>query len=406
MNLPFFAFRNLGRKWQRTLVTTGAMAFAGFMMIFYAALMDGLLKAMERNAVEMNLGDIQIHAPGYRNDPDLYNRIENSEDLLSRLRADGFSAAPRLYGFGLAAAGSASAGVQLRGVDLKYESTVTQIHRHLLEGSWLTASDPKGVVIGRKLARTLGVETGREIVVVSQAADGSMANELFHVRGILKSVGEGLDRGGLFMAGTTFRTLMVVPDGAQEIALLLPEPATDLGAAAGRVRRLAPGLEVRTWRQLQPVVANIIDLSRASLIFILLITYTAIGMVVLNAMLMSVFERIREFGVLKAIGVSPFQVTALIYTEAILQVAAACLVAIAAGVPVSLYYQHHGIDLSAWMSTGTIAGVALDPIWYCRVTLSSIVTPVIYLFAVASLAVIYPTIKAAVIPPIKAIYYR
>jgi ABC-type lipoprotein release transport system permease subunit len=406
VNIPSFAFRNVGRKWQRTLVTTGAMAFAGFMMIFYSALMDGLLQAMERNAVEMNLGDIQIHAPGYRKDPDLYNRIENADDLVARLKADGFHAAPRLYGFGLAAAGSASSGVRLRGVDIQDETTVTQIHRHLLKGSWLEPADPKGVVLGRKLARTLGVEIGSELVVVGQAADGSMANDLFRVRGILKSVGEGLDRGDLFMPDATFRTLMALPDGAHEIAVVLANRATGLPSATERVRRLAGGVEVMSWRELQPVLANILDLSHASMIFVLLITYSAIGMVVLNAMLMSVFERIREFGVLKAIGVSPLQVTILIYSEAILQVAAACLVAVAAGLPVSLYYQYHGIDLSAWTSTGTIAGVALDPIWYCRVTVSSVVTPMIYLFAVAALAVLYPTIKAAVITPIKAIYYR
>lgn len=406
MNIPSFAFRNVGRKWQRTLVTTGAMGFAGFMMIFYNGLMDGLMQAMERNAVEMNLGDIQIHARGYRKDPDLYNRIGNADYLVARLKRAGFHAAPRLYGFGLAAAGSASSGVRLHGVAMDEEAAVTQIHRHLLKGSWLDSADPKGVVLGRKLARTLGVEIGSELVVLSQAADGSMANDLFHVRGILKSVGEGLDRGDLMMPDMTFRTLMALPDGAHEIAVVPANRATPLPSATDRVRQLAPGLEVKNWRELQPVLANILDLSRASLIFILLITYTAIGMVVLNAMLMSVFERIREFGVLKAIGVSPLQISALIYSEAMLQVGGACLIAIGVGLPVSLYTQRHGIDLSAWTSTGTIAGVALDPIWYCRVTVSSVVTPMIFLFAVATLAVVYPTIKAAVIAPIKAIHYR
>lgn len=406
MNIPVFAFRNVGRKWQRTIVTTGAMAFAGFMMIFYAGLMDGLLAAMERNAVGMNLGDIQIHAPGYRKDPDLYNRIDKADELLARLRAEGFHATARIYGFGLAAAGSASAGVQLRGVDLKHEATVTQLHRHLLEGAWLDASDPKGVVIGRKLARTLNTGIGGEIVVVSQAADGSVANDLYRVRGILQSVGEGLDRGAVLMSDTAFRKLMALPGGVHEIAVLLPDRTFTLSSATDRIRKLAPGQEVLSWRELQPVVTNILDISKASLTFVLLITYTAIGTVVLNAMLMSVFERIREFGMLKAIGVSPGQVALLIYTEAMIQVAVACLMAVAFGLPVSLYYQHRGIDLSAWMSTGTIAGVALDPIWYCRVTVSSVVTPVVYLFAVAAAAVLYPTVKASVISPIKAIYYR
>ena len=158
------AIRNVSRTCQRTIVTTAAMGFAGFIMIFYASLMEGLLQASERNAVGMNLGDIQIHAEGYRYDPDLYKRIENAGALVRRLEQEGFHATQRVYGFGLAAAGSASAGVQLRGIDLDHEATVTQIHRHVMEGAWLDETDPRGVVIGRKLARTLGVEPGLGVV--------------------------------------------------------------------------------------------------------------------------------------------------------------------------------------------------------------------------------------------------
>ena len=92
MNLLSLALRNVLRNWHRTLVTTLAMAFAGIIMILFAALMEGLMQASERNAVAMNLGDIQIHAPGYRDDPDLYTRIEQPEALLERLRAAGYHA--------------------------------------------------------------------------------------------------------------------------------------------------------------------------------------------------------------------------------------------------------------------------------------------------------------------------
>ncbi|HSG05103.1 MAG TPA: FtsX-like permease family protein, partial [Nitrospiria bacterium] len=274
------------------------------------------------------------------------------------------------------------------------------------QGSWLDDADPGGVVIGRKLAKTLAVQPGGEIIVVGQASDGSIANELYRVRGILKSIGEGVDRTGFFMTDRAFRELMVLPEGVHEIVVMRETRGHELQAATNRIGGLAPGLEVKNWRDLQPAIANVLDISKGSLIFILLIVYTAIGMVVLNAMLMSVFERIREFGIMKAIGVSPWQIAALIYIESMIQVAAAIILAVASGVPVSLYFQSHGIDLSAWSSTGTIGGVALDPIWYGHVTAWSVVTPVIYLFAVAAVSVIYPTVKAAVIVPIKAIYYR
>ncbi len=406
MNILSVALRNVLRSRRRSLITTGAMAFAGMIMIFYASFLEGFLHSMERNAVGMDLGDIQIHAVGYREDPDLYKRIEKAADLMNQLRAQDFRVSARLYGFGLAAAGSASSGVWLRGVDLRNESTVTQIHKHTLSGTWLEGTDPKGVVIGRKLARTLDVKVGDDLVIVSQATDGSIANDLYTVRGILKSIGEEVDRSGLFMVDRTFRDLMVLPEGVHEIAIMRQDRTADLQHAARQVTALSTGLSVMDWQELQPVLARVLDITDASLFIMLLIAYTAIAMVVLNAMLMSVFERIRELGVMKAIGLSPWQVAALIFTEAMIQAAAACVLSIAFGVPFSLYYQTHGIDLSARASTGTLGGVALDPVLYTRVTPESVVTPLLFLLGIAALAVIYPAIKAAVIRPAEALRYR
>ena len=406
MRILSIASRNVARNWRRTLVTTLAMGFAGFIMILYAALTEGLLQTSERNAVAMNLGDMQIHAEGYRDDPDLYKRIDNAAGLVSKLQQAGFHATQRVYGFGLAAAGSTSAGVQLRGVSLANEATVTQIHQHVMQGNWLADTDPMGVVIGRKLARTLGVKPGDEVIIIGQATDGSMANDLYTVRGILKSIGEGVDRAGFFMVEHTFRELMVLPQGAHEIVVMRPDRSRNLESATAQVAALAPGYETMNWRQLQPVIARILDLADASTIIMVLITYVAVAMVVLNAMLMSVFERIRELGIMKALGVTPWQLTLLVYAETMVQVVMAGIIALASGWSVSHYFQNNGIDLSAISSSVSFGGVAMDPIWRAYVTTEAVVLPIVFLFIIAAAAVIYPAIKAAVIRPVKAIYYR
>ena len=406
MKIISMARRNVFRNWRRTLVTTLAMGFAGFIMILFAALMEGLLQTSERNAVSMNLGDIQIHAEGYRDDPDLYKRIENADDLVSQLQQAGFHATSRVYGFGLAAAGSTSSGVQLRGINLTNEATVTQVHKHIMQGNWLVDNDPKGVVIGKKLARTLGVKPGDEIVIIGQAADGSMANDLYTVRGILKSVGEDVDRAGFFMVERSFRELMVLQRGAHEISVMRSDRSDDLEAAAAQVSALALGYETKNWRQLQPVIARILDLADAQTIIMVLITYVAVAMLVLNAMLMSVFERIRELGIMKAMGVTPWQITLLIYAETMIQVTVASVIAFLSGWSLSNYYKVNGIDLSAISSGASFGGVAIDPIWYAHVTTEAVLIPIVFLFIIAVVAVIYPAIKAAVIRPVKAIHYH
>lgn len=406
MRILSMASRNVIRNWRRTLVTTLAMGFAGFIMILFASLTEGLLYTSERNAVAMNLGDMQIHAEGYRDDPDLYKRIDNASDLVRKLQQAGFHAAQRVYGFGLAAAGSASAGVQLRGIDLTNEATVTQIHKHVMQGNWLADTDPKGVVIGKKLGRTLNVKPGDEVVIIGQAADGSMANDLYTVRGILKSIGEEVDRAGFFMVERAFRELMVLPQGAHEITVMRPDRSRDLESATTQVAALAPGYETLHWRSLRPVIARILDLADAQTIVMVLITYVAVAMIVLNAMLMSVFERIRELGVMKAIGVTPWQILLLVYVETMAQVTVASIIALSSGWSVARYFQNNGIDLSAIAGSTSFGGVAIDPIWYAYVTKEAVIIPIVFLFIIAAAAVIYPAIKAAVIRPVKAIYYH
>lgn len=406
MNLLVFAFNNIRRNRHRTLVTIGAMAFAGCIMIFYAALLEGWVRGMERNAIGMELGEMQIHTPGYRNDPDLYTLIGDSGRVLAEADRLGFLSAPRLYGGGLAAAGSVSAGVRLRGVDLAREQQVTDVHRHILAGSWLTGEESVGIVLGRKLARTLHVQVGDEVVLVSQAADGSLANELFRVRGILKSIGEGLDRSAVLMTEQAFRNFMALPEGVHEIALRRKNIEQDLETSARELAGLFPELEVLSWKKLQPVLARLIEMSRSSLIILLLITYAAVGILTLNAMLMSVFERIPEFGVMKALGLSGWRLFFLIVVETFLLVSAAVLLAMAAGIPLSLYYETHPLDFSGMAQSSTIAGIAFEPKWYCRVTLETVLLPVVFMYVTAGLAILYPACKAALIRPVQAIHHK
>jgi len=410
MRILTLASRNVRRSWQRSLVTMGAMSFACLMMIFFSSLMEGMMQGSERAVVSMNLGDIQVHAQGYRDDPDLYTRINHSEKLIDGLHREGFTAAPRLYGYGLLAANLASSGVQLRGVDLKLEAEVTELYQHVSRGDWLDEADANGVVLGKKLAATLGVELGDELVFVGQSADGYMANELFRVRGILKSVSDGIDRMGMFMPIKTLRTLMAIPEGVHEIVVMRSDRMTDLSEQTAKVTALAErvegGLEVKNWKELMPVVARMIETADVQIIIMLVIFYIAVATVVLNAMLMNVFERIHEFGIMKALGVSPIQLLALVMTETLIMALLAALIGMIGGWWVSDYYQLHGIDMSGLAGSITYGGIAFDPIWYAAITTEAIAYPVVFLIIIAIIAVIYPAMKAALLKPVKAIYFR
>lgn len=400
------AWRNVWRNSRRTLAAVAATSLGLFAMIVYSGLVDGYLDRMERQVLDVEMGDIQIHHAEYRNSPSLYDRIEEPQVLLSELDEAGLPAAPRLLGSGLGAAGESSAGVSLFGIDVERDATVSKIDERVAEGQWLDAAAPGEVVIGRRLARILGLEVGGELIVLSQGADGSMANDLYVVRGILQGITDGVDRGGVYMVADAFRELMVVPEGVHQVVVRRP-PTAELEPTAQVVRELVPEqLEAKTWRELKPTLASMLDSASGAMVMMFLIVYAAIAIVILNAMLMAVFERVREFGVLKAIGVSPGGVLRLIYLETLLQTVLSIVIGVALAIPANYYLSTTGIDLSGSMEGLTVMGSTMDSIWLSQVTLQTYTGPVIALLFIVAIAVTYPALKAAYIKPVTAMRHQ
>jgi len=406
MNLLSLAVRNVARNRHRTLVTTLAMGFACAMMIVFSGLMVGMLKGSELNIVSVNSGDIQIHQPGYRQDPDIYQLITNEAQLLASLRQAGYKASSRIYTAGLMASDQSSSGVQLRGIDLRFEPSISQLDQHILKGQWLAADKPHDVVIGRKLARLLDVDIGDSLVFVGQMADGFMANDEFQIRGILKSVSATIDNGGVLMADTMLRDLIALPPGTHEIIVMRDNREQDLEQAGQQVKALVgEELEVMTWRELMPIIARFLDTAEIQTLIMQLFTYIAVGSVVLNAMLMSVFERIQQFGIMKAIGVTPWQLVRLIYLESLVLAVVAAVIGLLLGGGLVIYLEGHGIDMSDLAGSFSFAGIALDPIWYAQLTPLVLLLPVVFLLLMTVVAVIYPAAKAARLNAVEAIHH-
>ena len=398
------AWRNIGRNRRRTVVTVGAMAFGLYAMIIWFGMLEGMLSDMEETVVEVELGDLQIHAPTYLDDPSLHTDIEDVDAVLSRLGAAGFRASARLVGAGLAAAHDSAAGASLRGLDVQANARVSVIATRLAEGAWLDDGDPAGVVVGRRLARTLDLAVGDELVVLSQTTDGGIANDLYAVRGILESVSDGIDRSAVFLTAAAFRELFVMPSGAHEIVVRKPDDL-ELAAALETARGLAPDLDTQSWRSLMPTLATYLDSARQMMGIISAIVYIVVAILILNAMLMAVFERIREFGVLKALGVEPRQVLSLIFAESALQTGLALALGLALSLPTLWYLMEFGIDTGA-LGGVSVIGATFATVWQAAVSPATFVTPSLTLVLLVLLAVMYPALKAARISPVEAMRHQ
>jgi ABC-type lipoprotein release transport system permease subunit len=405
MQILKMAWRNIWRNARRTGITIAAMTLALFLLVLWTSLFEGFLVRMETSLVEIELGDVQIFAPNYRDRPSLFETIEAPDELLVELDQRGFRAASRLLAGALVASGEAAAGASLFGIDLERDKNVSEIYAQIRDGTWLDDADPAGVVIGARLAKTLSVGPGDELVVLSQAADGSMANALYIVRGVLNLISETTDRAGIFMTDQAFRELLVMPDGAHLVTVRRPV-AADFDTAVAEVRDMAAKLDVKSWRELNPTLASYIDSTRGIFFVFYIVFYFAVAILLLNSMLMAVFERIREFGVLKAIGLPPGRLFVLILLESGLQTMISVTVAAALLIPSLWYLYQVGLNIAVLAGGLTFAGIVFDPIWKAHFTRYVFVSPVATLLVIVFLGTLYPALKAARLTPVAAIRHQ
>ena len=423
MNVLRMAWRNVWRNHRRSGITIAAMTLALVVELLYSGLVTGLVYGMEDDATGYDLGDIQIFAEGYLTKPSLYNAVKDHAGILKKLDAAGYPATARLHGGGLAASGELSAGVGLIGLDPERDAKALSLGEAIAEGQWLSNADPRGVVIGRGLARTLALELGSEVIVLSQAFDGSMANDLFTVRGILMSVAAATDRSTLLMTEQTFRELMAFPAGAHRIIVRKPRDVP-LDEAAAVVKGIAgvsavapagpkPGMEdraaavneVMTWKEISPLLAQWMATVSGVIVFVYLLVYVAVAILILNSMLMAVFERIREFGVLKAIGYGPLRVFVIMVAEGLLQAVVALVIGVSVALPGMWYLQTHGIHVGI-LGGLQMGGMTMPAIWQAHYALETARVPVIMLFVIVFAASFYPALKAARISPVEAMHHQ
>ncbi len=403
MNFLRVPWRNLWRNRRRTFITIAAVSFNTMVLITTFCLMDGLLDQTVRNATQLMTGEAQLHAPGYLADRSLYKTLLDPEPIVAALGDRSIGAAARTYGYGLVSQGTKSAGAMFWGIDPPAEIANFDLAAHMGEGSFLSQTPTKGLVLGKKLARSLNAQVGSEIVVLVQAADGSMGNDLFTVHGILKAVGDSVDRNAAIMHLADFRALFAMPKGIHEIAVntkgRLPLPVLK-----EQIERLAPQAEVKTWHQLLPTLSDMIQLSDANMILFGAIFFFAAGLGVMNTMLMATYERAQEFGILKALGASPWLIVRDVAMEAWLLAAVSTFFGVLTGTAASYALQVYGLDTSGLAGETTISGVVFDPVWRSALSVKSILQPVLIMWMVCVLAALYPAAMSARLDPVKTMH--
>ncbi len=411
--LAQLAWRNLWRNPRRTSITVAAIALGYAMLLFVACLMEGLRQQMIENGTSLVLSQIQVHAPDYYPNRSLQKTLgaERGTEvgaILAMVTSDTRvnSAAPRVYGHGLASAARQSGGVELVGVAPDQEKKVTVLHTRIIKGSYLNERMPKGIVLGDKLATTIGVGVGSEIALLVQAADGAMGNDLYAVAGIFHTGLDPIDRGLVLMPLSSLQDLLhLASNRIHEVGIRLHD-ATEAGAVARTLEaRLGQTLavRVRSWPELAPELAAYVQFNRGVTVMLFFVFFLLAVMGIMNTMLMAVFERTRELGMLMGLGMRPIQVVGVVVAEAAGLALVSLVLGVALGAPILWYLQVHGLELGGAASEIAVAGVPVGHLWYGRQDFPAYAQAALGLAITAVVSALYPALRAAHYRPTEAL---
>ena len=342
------AWRNLWRRRLRTWLSAGGIAFAVFLVSFFVALQAGTYGGWIEAATGLMTSHLQLQHPDYQDDPKVANALPRGTELTRLVEAvPGVTgAAPRAEAFALISAGERSYGGLVMGVDAEREAALFTLPHDIREGEYLPRSD--SAFVGAALATNLGLQLGDEIVVLGAAKGGGVAALALAVDGIFETGAPDLDRSvmqarlaavqGAFELGDSVHRVAVKTTGAFRVA----EYAADIGA------QLPAGVRLVDWNTLLPELQQAIELDRviAGAMYWLLMVLVAAS--VINAFIMTAFERTREFGMLLAIGMRPNAIVGVLTIEAICVWAIGAALGIALCTAVVLPLSQVGIDLASF----------------------------------------------------------
>jgi ABC-type lipoprotein release transport system permease subunit len=395
------AWRNALRNRRRSAVVLAAIAVGLWSMLVFAAFTRGWSNDVTHSAVNTLTGHLQIHAPGYIQDPSV-DRVmaPPGEPLRSLLDGSAVAAwAARVRVPSVVMSERETAGVTLVGIDPAREEGLSFIADAVREGRYLKGAGDDGILIGRKLAERLGTGLGKRVVVMGQASDHSVADRGFPIVGIYEADRSSTEMSFVFVGRTEAQAMLGLGAKISEVAVTLRDPSR-LDFFIERVRAAAGGLDVQPWTALEPMAEAMVAMGQSWIWIFYVVMYVAMAFGLVNTLLMAVLERTREFGLLQALGMRPRLILEQVLAESCVLLGAGVLTGglLAAG---TLALVRKGIDFSAFAAGAEMwnMGKVIHP----TLGLGDVASAIAFIVTLGVLASLYPALRAARKVPVEAI---
>jgi ABC-type lipoprotein release transport system permease subunit len=396
------AWRNLWRNYRRTLIMLAAIVVGVWAMIFMTALMRGMVDEMVKDGISAIPGHVQIHNPAFRDDPTIANVIEPpSGELLEVLnRPEVVAWTTRVRVPAVISSERDTRGVTLVGIEPDRERGISFVADDVTEGRYLESRDDQGLVVGRKLVEKLETGLGKRVVIMSQNQENEIADRGFRIVGIFDSKLDQYEEQFVFAGEGTIQELLGVGDAISEVAIL----GTDYRNVEGLRQMVAdaagPDVEVLPWNKLDPYLGSMLAVMDGFVVVWIVVVFLALSFGLVNTLVMAIFERVREIGLMLALGMTPRNILSQILAESILLLviglaignlaAWATIEPLKGGIDVSIV----GEGMEYWGS----ASILYPALYLKDVVLANIIVIVLGFFASLS-----PAWRASRYDPVRAI---
>lgn len=400
---PLFiiSWRNIWRHPGRTGVLIAAVVAGLWAGVLTTGAMNGMLQQRMDYLINREITHVQVHHPEFLAEGHSRMAIPEHERITAWLEDD-----PRVRSHtlrtltdGMLQSPVRTSGVRIRGVLVESETRTTTFHENLVEGEYLDAEMRNAVILGKSLAETHNMEIGNRVVLTFEDTGNQLTAAAFHITGLFESASRDYDNRNIIVRSDDLSQLLADRPVYHEIAMILHDNEK-AGAVAKDINAQFIGIKAQTWFERSPELRTLVDYGGVMLFVFTLVIMLALAFGILNTMLMAIFERMREIGMLLSIGMNRFKVFMMILLESIILTLTGALTGIAlAGLSIA-YFGKSGINLEMF-ATG-LAEIGFDHIIYPFLTAYEFVIILGIVIVVTLLASIYPAWKAIRINPVEA----
>jgi ABC-type lipoprotein release transport system permease subunit len=402
------AWRNVWRQRRRTLLIAIGMGFMMALLVFYDGLIGGFEQAIYGNAIQLLGGNIQVHAPGYNEkvgrkpllplaDPDAVVQAAEAQPEV-------VAVSKRIVTGGLVTNREGAFAVSIIGIEPEKEGKITPVADNITSGRYLNADDGDLIVIGQGLATAMEIGVGDRITMVGNSKSEQSRQRTMTVVGIFDVGVPSVEKTMIYVSLAEAQSLFGLNNGqVTEVVVSLKQIGQEPGVARA-INKQSPGYEVDTWENSFPELKQTMEMKTGIMGTFGVFMIGIVGIGILNQLMMAVFERTREIGVIGALGMKPRQITWVFLLEGILIGLIGVIMGAALGTLLNGYFGVVGMDYSQFTDLTEYTALISGRIYTSLVPMD-VLKHAITVAVISALAALYPSIQASQREPAEALHY-